>query len=220
MDAEKVIDTLQEFVSENKQSIIDRVLSNRTKHVTLVFEDIEKPHNVSAVLRTAECMGIQDIHFIENKKSYQENPTITQGSSKWLTLHHHNRSTNTVNECYQQLKNEGYKIYATSLHETATSLEDINAQDKIAIVFGTESDGITKEAGEGADGYVHIPMHGFTESLNLSVSAAICMTMLKTKLGGKFPSITDHEKSVLRATWYRKIVREADMILKANGITL
>lgn len=219
MDSNAIIEVLEEFVSENKQAHIDRVLKLRTRHLTLVFEDIDKPHNVSAVLRTAECMGIQDLHFIKNKNDYSINPIITQGAAKWVTMHHHNTAEDNISECYESLRNSGYRIYATSLQETSQSVYDLNPKEKTAIVFGTEADGITKEAGEMADGFVHIPMSGFTESFNLSVSAAICLTVLKTKLGN-WPQLRDDEKLDLRAEWYRKIVREADLILKAKGITI
>ncbi|NQZ75670.1 MAG: RNA methyltransferase [Ekhidna sp.] len=215
MDAKLIIDTLEQFVSENKQALIDRVLAERTRHVTLVFEDIDKPHNVSAVLRTAECMGVQDLHFIKNKNAYAVNPTITQGAAKWVTMHEHKG----IEQGFQHLKESGYQIYATSLHETSRSIYDLDANDKTALVFGTEADGITKEAGEKADGFVHIPMSGFTESYNLSVSAAICLTVLKSQLG-VWPSLEESEQLELRSEWYRKIVREADLILKTKGIKI
>ncbi|WP_462249821.1 TrmH family RNA methyltransferase [Ekhidna sp.] len=217
MNAQDVIDVLEEFVSENKQTQIKRVLKQRTKHVTLVFEDIEKPHNVSAVLRTAECMGIQDLHFINNRNSYSVNPLITQGAAKWVSLNHYEGKDNSVSSCFDSLRKEGYKVYATSLHETSRSIYDLDANDKTAIVFGTEADGITKEVGEKADGFVHIPMGGFTESYNLSVSAAICLTVLKSKLI-EWPKLTEEEQLELKALWYRKIVREADLILKTKGV--
>ena len=217
MDAQAIIDVLEEFVSDNKLAHIQRVLEERTRHLTLVFEDIDKPHNVSAVLRTAECMGIQDLHFIKNKNEYSVNTGITQGAAKWVTMHHHDQSDDNVSECFDALRKDGYKVYATSLHETSQSIFDIDPNQKTAIVFGTEADGITQEAGEKADGFVHIPMSGFTESFNLSVSAAICLTVLKSKLG-RWPQLEHSEKLSLRAEWYRKIVREADLILKSKGV--
>lgn len=217
-DYNRIIEELEPFVSENKIQLVDEILSQRTKHVTLVFEDIDKPHNVSAVVRTAECMGIQDIHFIKNKNDYSVNPTITQGSAKWISEHHHNKNEDNIVACYKALKENGYNIYATSLHETSRSIYDLDPSEKTAIVFGTEADGITTEAGEKADGYVHIPMAGFTESYNLSVSAAICLTVLKNRK--EWPGLTEHEKLELKSSWYRKIVREADRILKLKGVEI
>lgn len=215
-----IISTLEEFVSEHKRKLIDEVLTQRTRHITLVFEDIDKPHNISAVIRTAECLGIQDIHFIKNKNAYEVNTNITQGASKWLTFHNHHASENNIDTGYKYLREEGYTIYATSLHETSVSSDELNPEEKIAIVFGTESGGISREAGEKADGYVHIPMAGFTESFNLSVSAALCLNTLKQKADNGFPGISLLEQQELRADWYRKIVREADLILKTKGINV
>ena len=203
---------LEPFVSENKLERIEKVLGERTRHVTLVFEDIDKPHNVSAVLRTAECLGIQDLHFIKNKNTYSVNKRIVHGAAKWISMRHHVGNENNIETCYQRLRKDGYKIYATSLHETSRSIYDLNPQQKTAIVFGTEATGISEEAGQKADGYVHIPMAGFTESFNLSVSASICLTVLKGT--SAWPGLNDEEKRELKAEWYRKIVREADKILE------
>ena len=218
MNSEKVIEVLKSFVSENKQGLVDQVLSKRTRHVTLVFEEIDKPHNISAVLRTAECMGIQDLHFVKNKNDYTINPIITQGAAKWVSLHHHDKDQNNLKACYDKLRSENYQILATSLHETSQSIYEIDISKKTALVFGTESNGISKEAGELADGYVHIPMDGFTESFNLSVSAAICLTVLKGKLNNIWPNMEIEEQNNIKANWYRSIVREADLILKTKGI--
>ncbi len=219
-NADKIISTLEDFVSEHKKKLVERVLENRTRHITLVFEDIDKPHNISAVVRTAECLGIQDLHFIKNRNAYAVNPRITQGASKWLTFHSYDSPKENVEKCYSKLREEDYKIYATALHKESISIEDLPINDKLAIVFGTEAEGITNEAGENADGLVHIPMFGFTESFNLSVSAALCLNTLKTKMNGKFPRISGEEQLHLRGEWYRRIVREADLILKTKGVEI
>ena len=210
---DEIIHVLAPFVSEHKQELVDQVLANRTKHITLAFEDIDKPHNASAVLRTAECMGIQDLHFIKNKNTYSVNKRIVHGAAKWVTMHHYTAPENNIGICYKHLRSNGYTIYATSLHETAKSIYDLDPDHKTAIVFGTEARGISEEAGKMADGYVHIPMAGFTESFNLSVSATICLTVLKGR-NAYWPGLSKEEKLELRACWYRKIVREADRILE------
>ena len=213
LDPERVIEILEPFVSENKQRLISEVLSKRTRHYTLVFEDIDKPHNISAVLRTAECMGVQDLHFIKNHNAYAVNKRITQGAAKWVTMHHYDkkREDNLAN-CYAKLRSDGYRIYATSLRETSRSIQELDPDQKTAIVFGTEAGGISDEAGKKSDGFVHIPMAGFTESFNLSVSAAICLTVLKEK-SNHWKPLDRGERHSLRAEWYKKIVREAEKIL-------
>ena len=212
----QIIEILEPFVSEHKQRLIDKVLSERTRHVTLVFEDINIPHNVSAVLRTAECLGLQDLHFIKNKNTYTVNRKIVNGAAKWLTMHHYSETYNNIDSCYSYLREMGYKIYATSLQETSRSIYDLNPNEKTAIVFGTESDGISIEAGEKADGFVHVPMAGFTESFNLSVSATICLTVLKGKQKN-WPPISEEEKLELKAHWYRNIVKRSDKILELKA---
>ena len=213
---QRIVEVLEPFVSENKQRLIDRVLAERTRHLTLVFEDIDKPHNISAVLRTAECLGIQDLHFIKNKNSYMVNKRIVHGAAKWITMHHHRDKKNNIDRCFEVLRKDGYKIAATSPNENSTSIYELDTSQKTAIVFGTEAEGISEEVGQKADALVHIPMAGFTESFNLSVSAAICLTVLKGR-AGSWPSITETEKLELRAEWYRKIVREADKILEIKA---
>lgn len=210
---DRIIEILEPFVSDHKKELIDEVLDKRTRHVTLVFEDIDKPHNVSAVLRTSECLGIQDLHFIKNRNTYTVNRRIVHGAAKWVTMHHYSKQSNNVDTCFAHLRKNGYKVLATSLDETATSIYDLDPTSKTAIVFGTEANGISNEAGEKADGYVHIPMSGFTESFNLSVSATICLTVLKNRIN-RWPPISVEEKLELKAEWYRKIVREADKILE------
>lgn len=209
-----IIKSLQPFVSEHKQELIEKVLSKRTRHFTLVFEDIDKPHNISAVLRTAECLGIQDLHFIKNRNDYKINPDITQGAAKWLTLHHHNERTGAENiaDAFKKLRSTGYKIYATSLRDGAIKIGDIDTNDKTAIVFGTEADGISDQVASSVDGLVQIPMMGFTESFNLSVSAAIILNDFLS--GSNGDGLSTEEKEELRAEWYKKIVRESDKILE------
>lgn len=216
-----IILILEEFVSEHKRKLVEQVLAKRTRHVTLVFEDIEKPHNISAVIRTAECMGVQDIHFIKNKNEYEVSPSITQGASKWLTFHtYYSPDQNNIDTCYATLRSSGYKIYATSLRGQSVSIDEVDVSQPIALVFGTESDGISMEAGEKADGFVHIPMAGFTESFNLSVSAALCLNTLRNNGDDMFPPISLDEQTNLKAEWYRKIVREADLILRSKGVEI
>jgi tRNA (guanosine-2'-O-)-methyltransferase len=206
---------LQPFVSEHKQALIEQVSRRRTRHITLVFEDIDKPHNISAVVRTAECLGIQDLHFIKNKNEYRVNPDITKGSANWLTFYHHNSKSNgveNVEATFDDLRANGYRIYATSLDPSAKSIYDVPTDQKLAIVFGTEGKGISQDTKVRADELIKIPMMGFTESFNLSVSAAIILTVLMSQ---KKPDwgLNNDEREALIAEWYRNVVRAADKIL-------
>jgi tRNA (guanosine-2'-O-)-methyltransferase len=195
------------------------VASCRTRQVTLVFEDIDKPHNVSAVLRTAECMGVQDVHFIKNRFQYRANPRIVMGSLKWLTVFHHNTHPNEENvvSCFNQLRSRGYKILATSLHERSVTIDELDITGQpLAIVFGSEGSGVSPLAASLADGFVYVPMVGFTESYNLSVSAALIIKDVLTKLKkeGRDIALSGAEQDELLALWLKKSVKASDMILK------
>lgn len=220
---EKLIHYLEKYVSDNKQRKIDAALEERTRATTVVVEDIFKPHNASAVLRTCDCFGLQDVHVIENRYSYNINPYVTRGASKWVDIHRYNQeNANNTEACYQALRKEGYKIYATSPGKHSQNIRDIVPDSKIALILGSEHDGLSEYALENADERIHIPMVGFTESYNISVTAAICLYEIlgKMKLTA-FPwQLSSEEKNNLRLDWYRKIVKNADIHEKAFNKTL
>ncbi|MEQ8424621.1 MAG: RNA methyltransferase, partial [Cyclobacteriaceae bacterium] len=175
LDFNTVSNHLGQYVTDHKKAFIEEVLSQRTRHATLVLEDIYQSQNASAVFRTAECLGIQDIHLIENVGNYTVNKRVLKGADKWLSIFKYNKEINNTMACFKELKSRGYKILATS-PAAALTLEEIDVTSKIAIVLGNELHGLSDEARDQADFQVRIPMYGFTESLNLSVSAAICVS--------------------------------------------
>lgn len=185
-----LIKFLTPFVTPHKQERITEVLAKRTRHVTVVLENIYQPHNASAVLRSCDCFGIQDVHIIEDEYEYRINPDVAMGASKWLTLHrygHHHAPQTTgsasgTRVCLQQLKAQGYRIAATTLRENSIPLQELDVDSKIALCYGTEELGLSEEAHELADIFVQIPMFGFTQSFNISVSAALTLYDLTNKL--------------------------------------
>ncbi len=208
---------LATFVSESKKELMERVLGQRTRYLTLVLEDIFQPHNASAVIRSCDCFGVQDLHVIENRNAYMLNPNVTQGSSKWINLWRYNEEgvSNTSN-CFQHLKDQGYQLYATSPHAEGLGLSDVPVDQKIALIFGTELEGLSSEAMAAADAFVKIPMYGFTESFNISVCAALCLHTLMNKLReSNAPwQLTTDEQDAIRLEWYRRSVRNSDILEK------
>ncbi len=178
LQEEQLLHYLLGFVSENKQQKFADIIQARTRHLTIVLEDIFQPHNASAVLRTCDCFGIQDVHIIEQKNRYQVNPDIALGSSKWLTLHTYSDTKST----FDALKSKGYRIVATTPHKNDCMIDELPLDQKTALVFGTELEGISDYALAHADAFVKIPMYGFTESFNISVSAAITLYKLTDRL--------------------------------------
>ncbi|PZX54112.1 TrmH family RNA methyltransferase [Algoriphagus chordae] len=213
------LDYLSQYITEHKQSVMEKVLKQRTRFITVVLEDIFKPHNASAVLRTCDCFGIQDVHVIEKINMYKINPFVTRGASQWIDLHkYHNKNGTAVQDCFSGLKAQGYKIYGTSPLPGSISIHDLEPNEKIALVFGNEHEGISTEVQENVDGLVHIPMLGFTESFNISVAASIALYELVKKVNN-YDNVdfylTEEEKQLLRMKWFRSVVNRADLHEKA-----
>ena len=181
-----LLDYLEQFITEAKQDKFDRIARNRTRYVTVVLEDIYQAHNASAVVRSCECFGIQDVYFIENQYEYTISPDVAMGATKWLNINRYNEpDTDNTTACIMDLKAKGYKIYATTPHTEDCLIHDLPLEGKTALLFGTELDGLSQTALALSDGFVRIPMYGFTESYNISVSAALCMFSMRETLKSK-----------------------------------
>jgi tRNA (guanosine-2'-O-)-methyltransferase len=204
------------FISENKKNKFEENILQRTRYIAVVLEDIFQPHNASAVLRSCDCFGIQDVHIIENKNKYEINPDVALGSSKWLSLFKYDKAENNTEECLQQLKDSGYRIIATTPHKNDYTPEGLPLDQKIALVFGTELEGLTPQAIEMADGFVKIPMYGFTESLNISVSVALLVRSITERLhNSEIPwHLSETENLDIRIAWAKSVVKKADLLEK------
>jgi tRNA (guanosine-2'-O-)-methyltransferase len=207
---------LEGFVSERRRGRLKEVLEERTNHVTVVLEDVYQSHNFSAVLRSADIFGIQSINFIENRNKYKISEDVSMGSTQWLTLNRYQKHENNTKACLSELKAKGYKIVATSLHKNSVSLSELDVTQPIALVFGTELTGITKDVEDMADEFVKLPMYGFTESFNISVCAALCMYELSTKIRKEVPNyhLSDLEKEDIYIEWLKASVKKHDLIIK------
>lgn len=212
----ELVNYLSNLVSENRRAKFDEVLNYRTRHITIMLEDLYQPHNASAVLRSCDIFGIQDIHIVENKNVYTVNRDIALGSPKWLNIHKYNQSENNTKQCIDQLKEKGYQIVATSPHKNGYSIDELPVDKPIALIFGTELTGISDTVRDMADSFVQIPMFGFTESFNISVSVALCLHTLTAKLHGSEANwqLNDSEKDELLLTWLRNTIRKVELIEK------
>ncbi len=212
----ELVEYLSGFVTENRKKRFDDVLQHRTRHLTVVLEDIYQPHNAAAVLRSCDCFGIQDVHVIENQNKFEANPDVELGSAKWITLIKHNGKENNTVDCIAALKKKGYKIVVTSPHKNDCTIEELDISNKTALVFGTEMRGATPVAFEQADGFVKIPMVGFTESLNISVSAAVTLYTLVSRLkrSGINWRISSEEEQEILLQWLRNSIPKSDLLEK------
>ena len=212
----ELIKFLKQFVADNRLEVFDKVLENRTRYITVAVEDIYQSQNASAVLRTSDCFGLQDIHIIENKNKYEVNPDVALGSSKWLNLIRYNKTENNTLQSIKKLKENGYRIVATSPHKEDVDLENFDLRKgKVALFFGNEVMGLSELMLENADEYLKIPMYGFTESFNISVSAAIIFHNLTSKLRNSDINwqLTDFEKEELKLSWLKKTIKSSSILV-------
>jgi tRNA (guanosine-2'-O-)-methyltransferase len=203
---EKLCSFYRSLKLENRNLLMDKVLADRTRYVTVVLENIFQPHNASAVLRSCDCFGVQDVHIIENSYQYELNPHVSLGSTQWLSLNHYNSGENNTPLCIDSLKKSGYRLVATSPAAHAVPIQDFDiTKGKFALMFGTEKFGLTDEAFNAADELIKIPMYGFTESFNISVSVSLSLFHFTQKLRNsdvdwKLPY---EEKLDVLLQWYR-----------------
>lgn len=214
-DIPKLLDFLSPFLSDERLERFNLVSAKRTRHITVAIENINQSHNASAVLRSCDCFGIQDVHIIEKNHAFIPNDDVALGAEKWLNIYKYTNK-NPLIDCYKTLKEKGYVIAATSPHAQSISIENISVEKPIALIFGTEKDGLSDEAINNADICVSLPMNGFTESYNISVSVALFLqktidTALKYK---HLKYISKKEKDLLLVQWCMKSIRSSEKLLK------
>lgn len=212
MNNEALLEYLEGFITENRKEGFKRVLQNRTKHFTIAMEDVYQLHNTSAVMRSCEVFGVQELNVIEQKFGKRIDKEIALGAQKWVDV---NRFA-TIQSCIDDLKGKGYQIIATTPHNDSCLLQDFDISKPSAIFFGTEKLGLSEEVMQQADGFLKIPMVGFTESLNISVSAAIIIQDLTARLRRSDINwqLTEDELFEKQLDWTRKSIKDIDFIEK------
>ena len=172
------LEFLENILTENRKERFLNVLKNRTRHFTVAVEDVFQMHNTSAVMRSCEVFGIQELNVIEQRFGKRIDKEIAMGAQKWVDIN----AFDSITGCLDNLQSRGYQIIATTPHEDDCLLDDFDISKPSALFFGTERDGLSEEILNRADGFLKIPMVGFTESLNISVSAAIIIQNLMERL--------------------------------------
>lgn len=203
-DIQREIDYLNSLVTDNKRKKIEEVLAYRTRYITIALENILQPHNASAVIRSCDIFGVQDIHVIEEYEPFIPQNTIAKGATKWVDLYRYP----TTARCITALKARGYRIVATTPHERGYALPALPLDQKMVLLFGTEGTGLSDEALAAADDFVTIPMFGFTESFNISVSVSLCLYHIlnvvhQSQLPWRLPL---QERQDLQLQWLKKVL--------------
>lgn len=202
----------ESLVLEARKEKIDKVLSLRTRTVTLVLDRLEDTFNMAAVIRTCEGLGLQELHVIRNNDApWSPNQKVTQGCEKWLDIRVHEDFA----ACRMHLKERGYAIWASAIREGATSLFELKFDQKIALVFGNERHGVSQQVLDGCDGVFWIPMRGFTQSLNVSAAVSATVTRAvswRIEHLGEAGDLAPDDVAQLRVDFHKRSVKQAHKI--------
>ena len=205
---EQVLEEFYKIITPNKVEMFERIAPLRSKYITVAMENIHQEHNASAVLRSCDCFGIQALHVIESKNEYLVQRDIARGAGKWVDMYTYDNENTATADCIKDLRAKGYKIVATTPHKDAKPIGELDLSQPVALVFGTEQDGISEEVKNLSDEFVTIPMYGFTESFNISVSAAVILSTLRQRLENSDLDwkISENEQLLLKIEWCKRIL--------------
>lgn len=204
------LEFLEKILTQSRKERFLDVLQNRTRHFTVVVEDVFQLHNTSAVMRSCEVFGIQELNIIEQRFGKRIDKEIAMGAQKWVDIN----AFESISGCLDNLKSRGYQIIATTPHNNDCLLEDFDISKPSALFFGTERDGLSEEIMKKADGFIKIPMVGFTESLNISVSAAIIIQNLTERLRKSNIQwqLSEEEIILKRLQWAKNSIKDSKRI--------
>jgi tRNA (guanosine-2'-O-)-methyltransferase len=207
-----IVEKLKNHLTAERLARIEQVVGERTFSIATVAEGLYDIGNISAVMRSAESFGFMPFHIVERPGSrYKMSDRISKGSEKWLDT----RKYVGPEACFQNLREQGFKIYATDLHATH-NIEDIDFTQKVAVVFGNEKEGISNFVRENSDGRFIIPMRGFAQSFNISVAAALCFYHIhgeRRRHLGRSGDLSGAEKENLVAHYILRTLDSAEAIL-------
>ena len=210
-----LVQYLKEFVVDERRTLFEEKIQQRTKHITIVLENIFQGRNISASIRSADCFGIQDVHVIENDNIFNDDSEVSMGADKWVSTTRYNKEKHNTAKAIKKLKSDGYQVIAATPHNTNCDLYDIEiGEQKIALIFGAEVNGCSEETLKLADKRMKIPMYGFTESFNISVSVSLCLQHLTYKLRNSAVNwrMTKEEQDKTLLQWLRNSIKSSSQI--------
>jgi len=210
-----LVQYLKEFVVDERRELFEEKIEQRTKHITVVLENIFQGRNISASIRSADCFGVQDVHVIENDNYFNDDSEVSMGADKWIKTTRYNQENHNSAAAIKKLKDKGYQVIAVTPHNTDCDLYDIEITDqKIALIFGAEVRGCSEETLKLADKRMKIPMYGFTESFNISVSVSLCLQHLTYKMRNSAVNwrMTQEQKNETILQWLRNSIKSSAQI--------
>jgi tRNA (guanosine-2'-O-)-methyltransferase len=203
---------LEAFLQAPRIDRLRRDAGIRTRSLTVVLDGVHDPHNLSAVVRSCEGFGLLDLWVIESHARFRVNTRVSQGAEKWLDIHRHDDPA----ACAQALREKGFELWVADPGATGVDIGSLSWENKIALVFGNEHEGVSPQMERAASGRFCIPMHGFSQSLNVSVAVGIGLAIgvrERQRRLGRLGDLTASEQAELVAEWERRSVRYADRIL-------
>ncbi|MGD1892768.1 MAG: TrmH family RNA methyltransferase [Cyclobacteriaceae bacterium] len=217
-ESERLFAYFQEFFSEQRMQRVEEVMSWRTRHFAVAVEDVYQEHNASAIIRTCDCLGIQELHIMERGNEFRVAKGMARGAEKWVDVHYYQEPPheNSALACLKVLKQQGYQIVATSPHYDHTPAT-FNITPRSAFFYGHEKYGLSEAETDQADQFISIPAYGFTESYNVSVAAALLLNDLVPRLhqsSGIKWHLSDEEKLEKRIDWAKKSILNVEKILE------
>jgi tRNA (guanosine-2'-O-)-methyltransferase len=212
MTDKALLNFLESYLTEHRKQRFKQVLSKRTRHFAVAVEDVYQLHNTSAVMRSCDVFGIQDLHIIEELNVKRIDREIAMGAQKWVDVYRYHSAV----ECIESLKATGYRIIATSPHANDTDLAEFDISLPSCFFFGRETEGLSEVVMDQADAFLKIPMVGFTESLNISVSAAIILQQLTQKLRASSIDwqLSEQEQLAKRMDWCKKTLKNHELLVQ------
>lgn len=213
------------FLTDERKELFERLLEYRTRHIVIGVEDVFHEHNSGALIRTAECFGVQDIHVMEDENNFKVQSGMAMGSENWVTINSH-KGAEGISSCIHKLKNDGYTIVAATPHDQDVLLPDFQPTEKTAFFFGSEKSGVSPLVLDQSDVHLRIPIYGATESFNVSVSSALVLQDMRAKLNNMEKEVwelSDEEKVALRLEWGLRTLKKPDILVsdyfKRHGLT-
>ncbi len=212
----RVTKHLLRFMSDERCKRMQAVLKNRTRYVSVILEDIFQPHNASAVLRSCDCFGVQQVFTVENRNKLDVSSGVSLKAHQWLSLSRYRTHADNLSACIDDVKNQGYLVAATTPHTNDMLIHELPLDKPLALMFGSEKEGLTSRAVEMADCCVRIPMYGFSESFNISVSAAISLyevtRRVREAVSPEIRGLSETEQELLMYDWLKLTIRGASGI--------
>ena len=211
MNNQKIFQHLQQFLTDERLEKINHFAPESSDFVLPVIEDVFQFRNAAAIVRSVEACGFHKIIAMESEHEFNPNLRVTKGAETWVEVEKLPHNLDSLRE----IKNRGYKILAVSPENNATMLSDYDLKEPVALVFGTEAAGVSKEILDFADETLAIPMYGFTQSFNVSVAAAICVYELKQKLlrSNLDYKLSEEKLWEMKVRWAMNSIKSGEQIL-------